>query len=180
MVMAGLRLHAGTSARRGSRRSLGRRGHHSVRDRLLRTCVRMSRPDRRCCDGGDQRFDVGAQLGKRPCDDGRTSAHQIPARWEWLIVWQARHQGAEPPPHLVADDGRAHGAADRKRHAGWRRGGIGKKGAPQHSGSGTETVLRQARKDAPLPDAPDQADSLARPLSRRDFNTARPARVLIR
>ena len=90
--------------------------------------------------------------------------------------------GPQLPAHTVAYDGGTERATQGVRHTrrcdgAWR---IENVGAPQHSGPSAPPLGGDARKRAALSDAPDQAESLWRPLARRDFKMSRPARVLIR
>lgn len=90
--------------------------------------------------------------------------------------------GPQLPAHTVAYDGGTERATQGVRHTrrcdgAWR---IENVGAPQHSGPSAPPLGGNARKRAALSDAPDQAESLWRPLARRDFKMSRPARVLIR
>lgn len=97
----------------------------------------------------------------------------------------ARHllqHGPQPTANTVAYYGGTERATQGVRHTrrcdgAWR---IENVGAPQHSGPSAPPLGGDARKRAALSDAPDQAESLWRPLARRDFKMSRPARVLIR
>ena len=58
--------------------------------------------------------------------------------------------------------------------------GVGDRGAPQWVDPNTNTFSPEADECVSLADPIDQAERRARPLARRDFRTARPARVLMR
>ena len=129
--------------------------------------------------GGDQLIDFADQLGGRQFDDVLSRTDEEPARWQ-RVRPLCRQSRAKTPTDAIAHHGRADGAADGERHAWWRSRRIVEKGAPEHSGPGPATLVRQTREDVPFPDAPDQADSLWRPFNRRARITARPPRVDMR
>lgn len=72
------------------------------------------------------------------------------------------------------------GATNGERHPGRRHHWIGKKFAPQHISPHLDTFSIESGKLVRSADSVDQAERRARPFARRDFNTARPARVLMR
>ena len=100
-----------------------------------------------------------------------------------IETWRQRtvvEHGSQLSSQPIADDSWSDGATERVGHPRGHCRRIGNVRAPQNSGPSSPALTSQARKRAAFPDAPDQADRLCRPLARRDFSTARPARVLIR
>ena len=87
---------------------------------------------------------------------------------------------SKPSTQQIALDGRPGGATDGERHLRWNHLGIGNERAPERLDPHTDAVSPKADECVALADPVDQADRRARPLARRDFSTARPARVLMR
>ncbi len=129
-----------------------------------------------------QQVQVELEFDERAPGGTCLTAEQILARWQLPAGSRRAQHGPQLPAHTIANDGGSERATERERHprrrrACWR---IEEVGAPQHSGPSAPTIGRDAREGAALSDAPDQADSRCRPLARRAFKTARPARVLMR
>ena len=93
---------------------------------------------------------------------------------------QFGHERAKTTPQTIADHRIAHGSVDRERHLSGVRRRIGKVRTPEGLDPYPATTAAEPLEVVSGLDPTDQADRRARPLSRRDFNTARPARVLIR
>ena len=87
---------------------------------------------------------------------------------------------ARSPPEAVAGHRIAHGSVDRKRHLYGGRRRVQEVSSPEGLDSHSATAAAQPLEVGASVNPTDQADKRARPLARRDFNTARPARVLIR
>ena len=87
---------------------------------------------------------------------------------------------SKPSTQQVALDGRPGGATDGEGHLRWNHLGIGNERAPERIDPHTDAVSPEADECVAFADPVDQADRRARPLARRDFSTARPARVLMR
>lgn len=94
-----------------------------------------------------------------------------------LVV--AKHR-SEPTTQQIALDGRPGGAADGEGHLRWNHLGIGNERAPERIDPHTDAISPEADECVAFANPVDQADRRARPLARRDFSTARPARVLMR
>lgn len=125
---------------------------------------------------------IELEFGVRPCGGGGLRAEQVRARRQRRLGRHLLQDGPKPTANTVAYDGGPERATEGVRHTrrcdgAWR---IEDVGAPQHSGPSAPPLGGDARKRAALSDAPDQAESLWRPLARRDFKMSRPARVLIR
>src|SRR4051794_30464018 len=89
-------------------------------------------------------------------------------------------QGPQTSTEPVARHCRPDGAADRIGHSRRRDERVEYERAPEGSDANTRSGSRQSLELRSAADAADQADRRWRPLSRRDFSTARPALVLIR
>lgn len=119
---------------------------------------------------------LAAQLVEREFDGRRTRSDEEKT---------GRHGGlGQDRPHStaqqIARDGIADGATDGERHAWRRHGEIFDVCTPNGSDPHSATFAAKPLEGLARADPIDQADRRARPLSRRDFNTARPARVLMR
>lgn len=86
----------------------------------------------------------------------------------------------EPATQSIARHSIADGAADGERHVWRRHREIVDVGTPNGPDPHPAALTAKPFKGCAGADPIDQAERLARPLSRRDFNTARPARVLMR
>ena len=91
-----------------------------------------------------------------------------------------RQHRTETSTQTISLDGRADGATDRERHLRGHQVGIEDERTPQRIGPDPNPVTPEADEGIAFADPVDQADRRVRPLARRDFSTARPARVLIR
>ena len=80
----------------------------------------------------------------------------------------------------VASHGRAEGATDGKGNEGAGKRGVKEHDAPQITTANTCSLAAEALKLVRAVEASDQAESRWRPLRRRAFRTARPARVDMR
>ena len=93
----------------------------------------------------------------------------------------ATHQyGTKPPTEPISGHGGPDGATDGKGHLGRHQVGIEDERTPQRIGPDPYPVTPEAGEGIAFADPVDQAERRVRPLSRRDFRTARPARVLMR
>ena len=90
------------------------------------------------------------------------------------------HQGAQSPTNPVTYRGGADRTADRIRDARGHRLRIGDHRHPERTHASTASVASEPVEDDAVPDAPDHAERRTRPLARRDFRMARPARVDMR
>jgi len=134
------------------------------------------------------RTDRPSQVIERQLDGARLCPDQISTRWDHAIVegrGECRPQSATEP---VADHCGSHRATDRECQARRNIIGIHDDTGPQRTlhdgianlGPDPDPITLQLFKLVTVPNPPDHTVSRARPLARRDFNTARPARVLIR
>ena len=119
---------------------------------------------------------IERQFVSGPLCGGGLGADQVPTGRQRCGVQQCPNLASQS----IANDRGSDGATECIGHPRWRCNGIEEIRAPQDSGPGSPALAGQARERAAFPDTPDQADRLCRPLARRAFNTARPARVLIR
>ncbi len=132
-------------------------------------------------------FQILRQLLECPGQGLRTHGEEVRTRGNGGRVpgGELGDRGPEPATDPVAIHGRTEPAGDRERHprgvgsgTGQIRGG--KVGHTEDTGANPPAGTTQLEERASVADRPDQADSLCRPLSRRDRSTARPARVDIR
>ena len=131
---------------------------------------------------GEQLLQIELEFDLRLAGGTWLSAEEVVACWQLAAEGRRAQHDPQLASYTIANHGRSERATERERHprrrrAVWR---IEEVGAPQHSGPSAPTIGRDAREGAALSDAPDQADRRCRPLARRAFNTARPARVLMR
>jgi hypothetical protein len=89
-------------------------------------------------------------------------------------------QTPETPAHPIPHHGRTERPPQRKSDLRLAGVVVGDRNAPQRAGRDSPAALAELFKARPIPDSMDQADSRARPRSRRAFKMARPARVLMR
>jgi hypothetical protein len=80
----------------------------------------------------------------------------------------------------IAKHSPAHVSANGVAHMGTRQGRVSQHQTPQSIRANICSLFGQSGEDLPLAYPADQAESLCRPLARRDFKMARPARVFIR
>ncbi len=125
---------------------------------------------------GDQRSNALFELGECMFVHTSTRADQQQSGRDVGIA-QNRPQ---PTPKSIALHGGPSGATDGEGHLRWNHLGIGNERAPQRIDPHADAVSPKADECVALADPVDQADRRARPLARRDFSTARPARVLMR
>jgi hypothetical protein len=130
-----------------------------------------------------RRVDLGREFAQRGLN---LFERQFVSTWPTTDQVQTRREGqllqncTRAPPKTVADDRVAHGAIDSERHLGSVQRGIDQMRTPKGFNSHSTTITTKPQKILPCTNPTDQADRRARPLSRRDFRTARPARVLMR
>lgn len=158
--MVGLRMPAGTPRSTSAR-------------------VAVTGWSRRCCltvDLGHERVYRTLQFVERLFASGNAGADEIQARWN---VAGCQHR-TKPTSKPIATHGRPDGATDGECHLRGYQVGIGDERTPQRIGPDSDPVAPKADEGLAFADPVDQADRRARPLSRRDFSTARPARVLMR
>jgi hypothetical protein len=159
----------------GRRAPTGRRapppGWHGRQARGGPPGWRWSRGPHQCVD---RRRPPGRELGERRPAGAGPGAHQPRTRRQR----RGPGESPEPPTDAVAHHRSSDPATDGERDPRWavtlRQPGHGQRSL-SHSWRTAELPER-----ALAPDAPDQADSLARPLARRALRIARPARVDIR
>jgi hypothetical protein len=109
------------------------------------------------------------------------SDEQLPGREQRaLAARRGAQQLAQAATEPVADDGRSDRAADGEGDPGRDHVGVAQVPAPQRRRAGAAAMTGQSLELASLTDAADQAESRARPLSRRALMIERPARVRIR
>jgi len=108
--------------------------------------------------------------------DRRRSTDEVVARWKVEFTANCAQAAADPVPV----DRRSHAASDGERNARWKYGRVGAMNAPDRPGNPSATMGPETLEVATGTKCVDQADSLWRPLARRFFRIARPARVLIR
>jgi hypothetical protein len=119
-----------------------------------------------------------AQLGGRGAHRRRPCAEQVRAAGLELGL-ELTDRGAEPAAQAIALDGASDRTRHRERHARWLI-----RVAPEQARA--ERAVSPSRYPGEIPEsamaanAPDQAESRARPRRRRVFSTLRPARVRIR
>lgn len=80
----------------------------------------------------------------------------------------------------VAQHGATHVSTNGVAHMGILQGRVRQHQTPQSIGANICSLFGQSGENLPLAYPADQAESLCRPLARRDFKMARPARVFIR
>jgi hypothetical protein len=113
---------------------------------------------------------------KRMFADGCSGADEVEPRRHVAV----REQGAKTSPEQISGHGGPDGATDGERHLRGHQVGIEDERTPQRTSPDPNPVAPEADEGVAFADPADQAESRARPLSRRDFSTARPARVLMR
>jgi hypothetical protein len=123
-----------------------------------------------------ERCDRRGHLVERLFARGNTGAEEVQAGRHVGIC----EQGAQSTTESISSHGWSDGATDGERHPGRHQIGIEDERTPQRIGPYALAVAPEADEGVAFADPVDQADSRARPLARRDFNTARPARVLMR
>jgi hypothetical protein len=107
---------------------------------------------------------------------GNPSADEVQPRRD-VALGQNR---TEAPTEAISRHGGTDGATDGERHLRGNQVGIEDERTPQRIGPDPDSIAPEADEGVAFADPVDQAESRARPLARRDFSTARPARVLIR
>ena len=127
-------------------------------------------------DLADERLHRALQLCERLFACGSAGADEIDPRWN---VACGQH-GTKTTTKTIPAHGGTDGATDGERHLRRYQVGIGNERTPQRIGPDSNTVTPEADESVAFADPVDQAERRARPLARRDFNTARPARVLMR
>ncbi len=134
--------------------------------------------DRRCSsiDLRQQRLHRLFHLDERLFACGSSDADEIQAR---LDVAGCQH-GTKTSTKSISMHGGTDGATDGERHLGGHQIGIEDERTPQRIGPDPNPVPPEADEGVAFADPVDQAERRARPLARRDFSTARPARVLMR
>ncbi len=131
-------------------------------------------------DVGQQRHHLVPDLIERTFGDRRTyTDEQVPVVERATSSGLPEH-GAEAAASPVAHDGRPDGPTNRERQTTGDDRRVVDVAAPQGAGPGAAAIAVQSLEVAPLVDPADQADSRARPLSRRALMMERPARVRIR
>jgi hypothetical protein len=150
---------------------------------------------------GTPRSTTTRDAASRSCRRGRSSCHLADQTGQTLLelvecmfvrasiradeqesrghIAVAKH-GPQPSAQPIALDGRPGGATDGEGHLRWNHLGIGNERAPERIDPHTDAVSPEAKECVAFANPVDQADRRARPLARRDFSTARPARVLMR
>jgi hypothetical protein len=124
-----------------------------------------------------QQIDRGlTQLIERQCGRCMAAADQQQAGWQL----ERRQDRTQPTPQAIAGHRRTEGARQCERHQRGRCGRIGTPGTPESGAADPCALALQAQERVSAADPTDQADRRARPLARRLFSTARPARVDIR
>src|SRR5690606_12963463 len=105
-----------------------------------------------------------------------------PRRYRSLGPLDALEDGARAPPEAVPGHGVALTASEGEGDAGrvGRAGGVIEGVAGPDRAGPHPPPATQVDEGGAVRDAPDQADSLLRPLRRRAFSTARPARSAMR
>ena len=129
---------------------------------------------RRCCF--QQLLQCRSEFVERQFGGVWGCADQVDPWWNVGIGQQC----PKSPTQSIAGYRWSQRATYRERHTRRLYVGVGDRGAPQRVDPYTDTFSPEADKCVSLADPIDQAERRARPLARRDFRTARPARVLIR
>ena len=127
-------------------------------------------------DVTDQRVHGLFEFVERLFACGSASADEVEPRWDIACRQHGTKLTTQPIPTYGGTDG----ATDGERHLRRYQVGIGNERTPQRIGPDSNTVAPEADEGVAFADPVDQAERRARPLDRRDFNTARPARVLMR
>jgi hypothetical protein len=111
-------------------------------------------------------------------NDLGTSTEQVPTRAKKPGL--SGEQRSKTTPHSISHDSRAERPTECVRNL--RMGGVlvNDGNAPQRTRRDSPTALAQQFETRSIPNSMDQADSRARPRSRRALRMARPARVLMR
>ena len=116
-------------------------------------------------------------LGCRVNDLG-TSAEQVPTRTQKPRL--SGEQRSKTTSHSIAHDGRAESPAKCVRNLRMSSVLVDDGNAPQRTRRDSPAAPAQQFETRSIPNSMDQADSRARPRSRRALRMARPARVLMR
>ena len=111
-------------------------------------------------------------------NDLGTSTEQVPARTEKPGL--GGEQRSKTTPHSISHDGRAESPAESVRNLRMSGVFVDDGNAPQRTRRDSSAALAQQFETRSIPNSMDQADSRARPRSRRALRMARPARVLMR
>ena len=124
-------------------------------------------------------FKCGIEACVKRCV-GATSRkpHEIP-RWAQR-GGPCSHQVAQLSTHTVAPHRITRRSANGIPHVGARKCGVFQAGDPESVNARIGSFPLETPKDVFLGNSSYQAERRWRPLARRDFSTARPARVLIR
>jgi len=144
------------------------------------------------CQSIERLFQILRQLLECPGQGLRTHGEEVRTRGYGgrCAAGDLTDRGPEPATDPVAIDRRTEPASDREGDPRWI--GLGRRpasrlviwrgheGDAQDSRAGPTAGPLQFEERATVADAPDQADSLWRPLIRRERRTARPARVDMR
>ncbi len=147
-------------------------GSRTLRAAASRSC----RFGRSGCSLAHQVCHALLELGERTFGGARACADQKETRWHFA----AAKYRPQPSAKKIALHGRPRGATDCEGHLRWNHLGIGNERAPERVDPQPDTVPPEADESVAFADPVDQADRRVRPLARRDFSTARPARVLMR
>lgn len=126
---------------------------------------------------------VSFELGEREARRRHRPADQVCPPGYGRGRVELPDDGARPPPEAVPGHGVARSFAERTGDArrGARRVGlIGDIADPHRTRANPPPMAAEFVEGGPIADAPDQADSRLRPLRRRAFSTARPARSAMR
>ncbi|MEY4360728.1 MAG: hypothetical protein RL391_34 [Actinomycetota bacterium] len=126
-------------------------------------------------------LDVPVELSerrKRQVAVRAVHTHEEHSRAEF--VFSGSEDGAQLPAEPVAADSRAERTPNGEGNGRAGEGGVKKHDAPQIPTANTCSLAAEALKLVGAVEASDQAESRWRPLRRRAFRTARPARVDMR
>jgi hypothetical protein len=115
------------------------------------------------------------EVGSAGCD-----TDQVYPWWYLAGTLQLADMSAEAPADSIPDHGDAHPAADRIGHLHGRVGITGEVANGERTAPHSPTVSTQRIERGSVSNRANQADNRARPLRRRAFTTARPARSAIR